>query len=279
MILKSTPQRLVLTGLLIVLALLSVSGILDEKGDQYTQQSFKRALITFAVARGLNGVISVAQETEVSLQPGGVGVTVLPGQILDPVNDLIERFSWVMLASSTSLGLQKLFSSIVSWPIFSYLLLLWVAIVVGLIWWPKTSSVTWKKSFIKLTAVFFIIRFLVPVIAISSEAVYSVFLEQRYETSLQALKTAKEEVSETQNVEEDLSALAEDRSFLDKAKHFYQSAKDGVNVRERMQVLGDIAAKTTEHAIELIVIFIFQTILFPLLFLWLLIRVSRKLLT
>ncbi len=276
--LKSTSQRLVLSCLLIVLALLSVSGILDEKGDQYTQQGFKRALITFAVARGLNGVISVAQETEVSLQPAGVGVTILPGQILDPVNDLIERFSWVMLASSTSLGLQKLFSSIVSWPIFSYLLLLWVAIVVALIWWPKYSSAGWKKSFIKLTAVFFIIRFLVPVIAISSETVYSMFLEQRYETSLQALKTAKEEVSETQNVAEDLSALAES-SFLDKAKRFYQSAKDGVNVRQRMQALGDIAAKTTEHAIELIVIFIFQTILFPLLFLWLLIRVSKKLLT
>lgn len=275
---KSIPQRLALTALLIILALLSVSGVLDEKGDQYTQQGFKRALITFAVARGLNGVISVAQETEVSMQPAGVGITVLPGQILDPVNDLIERFSWVMLASSTSLGLQKLFSSIVNWPVFSWLLLLWVAAIVALIWLPTKINRDRKKMLIKITAVFFLLRFLVPVIAISSEAVYSVFLEQRYETSLQALKRAKDEVSEAQSVGDLQTELPENTSLLDKAKRLYYSAAEGINIRERMRDFSDIAAKTTEHAIELIVIFIFQTMLFPLLFLWLLVHASKKLL-
>jgi hypothetical protein len=71
----------------------------------------------FAVARTLNGVISAAQGTEVALEPGGVGVVLSVGEILDPINDLIERFSAVMLIAASSLGLQALLLNILqgSW--------------------------------------------------------------------------------------------------------------------------------------------------------------------
>lgn len=36
----------------------------------------KRALVTFALTRTLNGVISVAQGTQLAFQPAGVGVVV-----------------------------------------------------------------------------------------------------------------------------------------------------------------------------------------------------------
>ena len=71
--------------------------------------------IVLAVARTLNGVISVAQGTEVALEPGGVGVNLTVGQILDPVNDLIERFSAVMLVASSSLGLQNILLVMTGW--------------------------------------------------------------------------------------------------------------------------------------------------------------------
>ncbi|HEC72775.1 MAG TPA: hypothetical protein ENI26_00190, partial [Methylophaga aminisulfidivorans] len=65
-------------------------------------------LSVFALARGLNGVISVAQGTELSVEPMGVGVTLTPGQILDPLNDMVEQFSTVLLIASASLGIQKI---------------------------------------------------------------------------------------------------------------------------------------------------------------------------
>ena len=72
---------------------------LDAPATEQVEAGLKRALISFAAARALNGVISVAQGTEVSVQPLGVGVTLAPGQLLDPINDLIEQFSNLMLLS------------------------------------------------------------------------------------------------------------------------------------------------------------------------------------
>jgi len=72
------------------------------------QAGLKRALATYAVARTINGVVSVVQETGVAVQPGGFGMTFAPGQLLDPINDLVEQVSSVMLAVSVSYGIQLL---------------------------------------------------------------------------------------------------------------------------------------------------------------------------
>ena len=71
-------------------------------GDDRLEQAFSRALIGYAIARGLNGAISVAQGTEVAVQPAGIGLNFAPGEILDPINDLVERFSWIMMLAASS---------------------------------------------------------------------------------------------------------------------------------------------------------------------------------
>ena len=99
----------------IMTAVLALSGLADQTSGDYADAALKRALVTFAVARGLNGVISVAQGTEVAVEPGGVGVNFTVGQILDPINDLVEQFSSVMLVAASSLGLQKILLSMTAW--------------------------------------------------------------------------------------------------------------------------------------------------------------------
>jgi hypothetical protein len=54
-------------------------------------------LSVYAVLRGLNAVISMAQGTELAIKPMGVGVTLTPGELLDPLNDMIEQVSSVLL--------------------------------------------------------------------------------------------------------------------------------------------------------------------------------------
>src|SRR5660397_82253 len=83
---------------------------INENANIRLDSSFKQALAVFATAKGLNAVISLVQGTEV----GPPGVTISIGEILDPINDLVERFSWIMLASLTSLGIQKIMMNIVT---------------------------------------------------------------------------------------------------------------------------------------------------------------------
>ena len=99
---RSVLWRGLASLLLVSLIGLSWTGLLDREANASTAATLKRALATYAVARGLNGVISVAQGTEIAIAPVGVGLTFTAGQILDPLNDLVERFSWLVRVSCGS---------------------------------------------------------------------------------------------------------------------------------------------------------------------------------
>ncbi|MBU2479222.1 MAG: hypothetical protein KKA36_09040, partial [Gammaproteobacteria bacterium] len=71
------------------------------------------------------------------------------------------------------------------------------------------------------------------------------------------------------------SSEAPSSSWLESAKRAYASAADTVNVERRIEAFKLAAADISEHAINLIVVFILQTILFPLLFLWLMLQALK----
>jgi hypothetical protein len=91
---------------------LSWLGPLETAANAQVDAGLKRALLSFASARALNAVISLAQGTELAFQPLGMGVTVSAGQVLDPVNDLVEQFANLMLAASVAFGVQKVLLAI-----------------------------------------------------------------------------------------------------------------------------------------------------------------------
>lgn len=266
----------ILSAFAIILAVISLSGVVDRKSEEYTGEAFKRALITFGIARGLNGVISVAQGTEVALQPAGVGVNFTPGQILDPINDLVEQFSWVMLASSASLGVQKVLLTI------SSTLAVTIAFVVALflflvsLWKTDLFNPTLKRYLSFSVIVLLFIRFSVPVAMLASEGIYNLFLKEQYIESSNSLEKAKQDIS---LISEDDTRhyLNEDEGIVEKAKRFFNSTSQSISINKQVDKYQKLASETTEHAIHIIVVFVLQTILIPLLFLWLTYRSCRSL--
>ena len=97
---------------ILIMALLIVSwwGAVDNLAAYVNGESIKDAAIIYGVARSINGVISLIQSAEISAIVGSVR----PGELLDPMNDLIERFSSVMAWSLSSLVLQKVLLSVFS---------------------------------------------------------------------------------------------------------------------------------------------------------------------
>jgi len=76
---------------------------IDLIAQQFLSDSISSNAIIFGVVRTLNGVISVIQSTDI-----GIGVaSVTIGEILDPVNDLVERFSALLLVTLTALGIAQ----------------------------------------------------------------------------------------------------------------------------------------------------------------------------
>ena len=261
----------------LLLMLLSYIGFVDRFGMDYTEAGFKRALVTFAVARSLNGVISVAQGTEIAVQPAGVGINFTPGQILDPVNDLIERFSWVMLASTTSLGLQKVLLQIFSSSHFNILLGIVMAIALGLLWYRREGLGGVRSFFLRALVVLLVLRFAVTLVALGSELLFSTFLQQQYEASTQGIEQARDEIGRI-NRNSGVESLPQDNSLLGRAREWYQGAVGSLDFKATLEAYQQAAAQVSEQLIELIVVFVLQTIVLPLLFLWGLGRVLRILL-
>jgi hypothetical protein len=256
-----------LTLLALLLLLAAQQGGVDRFGLHYTESSFNRALLTFAVARSLNGVISVAQGTEVAVQPAGVGINFAPGQILDPVNDMVERFSWVMLASTTSLGLQKLLLQIFASPHFTLLLAVVMAAALALLWYSRAGWEAVSRFFYRAMLLLLVLRFAVPVVALGNELLFTTFLQQQYENSTQSIEHAREEIGRI-NHGSAVSPPPADHSLLGRAREWYQSTLESIDIGATLEQYQQAAASVSEHLIQLIVIFVLQTVLLPLLFLW-----------
>ncbi|NOZ54908.1 MAG: hypothetical protein GXP08_17530 [Gammaproteobacteria bacterium] len=273
---KVLIKQIATSIILLVIIFLALHGTLDNTGESYTDDAFKRSLVTFGIARGLNGVISVAQGTEVALHPAGFGVNFTPGQVLDPINDLVEQFSWVMLAASASLGIQKIFLSISSTLLVSGLLLVLLCLYGVSVWRPGLFSGGGRKLILSAAVVALFMRFSVPLAAIGSELLYDYFLKQQYTESTLKLENTMVVISSINTEEQNDLKFSINEGVLDKAKRFFNSATASLSLESRLEKYKESATEATTHAINLIVVFIIQTILFPLLFLWMIYR-SMKL--
>jgi len=80
---------------------------LDERAATYFVEVSQKTVVSYALVRSANAVVSVIQESQLQLAPAGVGVNLAVGQILDPLNDLLERASSLLLVALLSTGVQR----------------------------------------------------------------------------------------------------------------------------------------------------------------------------
>ncbi len=269
----STSQVVTIVAVLlsVVLALIPAT---DEVGQSHVDTAFKRALVGYALARGLNGAISVAQGTEVAIQPAGVGVNFTPGQILDPVNDLVERFSWIMMLASSSLGIQKVLLSMSAWNGLLIVVALSGLLFLLSIVWNRLSGVRWVLQ--RLFLFVLLLRFMMPAISIANDWVYRTFLEGDYLAASASLEQAQLAIGEIND-----EVLAEHRTetptLLERARVIYDQAIANVDIDRRLQEYRQAAETISENTIRLVVVFLMQTLVFPLLFMFIVWGIIRRL--
>ena len=262
-------RKITWTLLAVAAAALALSGFADGLSDDYADEAFKRALVTFAIARTLNGVISVAQGTEVAVEPGGVGVNFTVGQILDPINDLIEQFSSVMLVAASSLGLQNVLLNMTGWWGVTTALVLATLFFVVSTWWPGGTKASTSTLAIRLFLVAAFLRFALPTLIIGTHLVFSAFLESEHDAATAVLEATSSEIEEFTSEEPNVAPDTGETSLMDRLGEMWDSSVQQLNVSGRIERLKESASSASEQIIRLIVIFVMQTIILPLAFLWL----------
>jgi hypothetical protein len=294
---KEVSKKTILSILIVVLMIVSYSGLankiftsapilncIDNQAEEYFENAAKNAFIAFAAARAFNAAISVIQDIEIT----PVLVSIPIGQILDPANDLIERFSLVMLISTVSLGMQLILMKIGYWLGFKILLTISLGVLLISLWASEEREIKYLKIGLKLIIISIIIRFCIPIAGMATGRIDDLFLEQKTKESIEALKTATTEIEnleivgedqiEKMNVEEEVQG-EEEPSMWDKFRGAYNGAKEQMNISKKMAQIKDTVVNTVDYILDLIVVFLLQTIIIPIMVIWVLFRLTQNLLS
>lgn len=254
-------RRRLASVILLVAVALAWLGVLDRAAVSELDGAFKRSFATFAIARSLNGVISLVQDADVSVSPAGVGLTVSPGELLDPLNDLLEQFSTLAFTALTALGIQKfalqLSDSLLLNLLLSAAATLWLAVQ----FWPRATSL---QPIAARALVFTLaLRFLVPGFALATALVDRSLLTPEFEAAKAQLQLTTEAAKQAAEPE----AVAEPSGIGDQIARWWESAKAGIDVRERVERIRGIVEHAAEPLVTLAVVFLLQAIVLPLAFL------------
>lgn len=231
----------------------------DDAARRFVQDGLQRSLASFAAARAIGAALAVAQGTEVTAQPLGVGVVLAPGQALKPASDLVEQFATLMLAASAAFGVQLLLANIGAHWLVSALLTAALVAWVALRWRSDAPRRRAARRLAPVLAALLLARFAVPALAAGNEALFRLVMAPDYAVAQATLADAGQRPPA-------------DEGWLDRLKRAPQ---------EVQQRLGDLAARVgraVEQMVRLIAFFLLQTLLLPLFFLWLLRRLCRMLL-
>ncbi len=271
-------KKILITTLILLLTAFSFADTNDTQSAERIDQAFNRAIAVFALTKGLNGVISVIQGTVVNATPAGVGASFSVGEILDPMNDMIERFSWIMLASTLSLGIQKIMLALGCSLAVQLPLLMMALLSIVLVWIPRIAPPILLNIAFRGLLIVGIIRFAMPLVSFTDEVVYTSILAPRYEESSEALRTTHKSLKEDAEAINTPKADKEqaEPTWMDKLKGTWAATTRVFNFESHFEALKNKLEDASQHILHLMAIFVWQSIIMPLLLLWALLRLIGR---
>ncbi len=254
---------------------------LDERASAYFIDTSQKAVVSYALVRSANAVVSVIQESELQLSPTGVGVNIAVGQILDPLNDMLERVSSVLVVALVSIGVQRaaleISSNIILQAAAALFLLAFVALTFG---GTGSEALRWL---LRAAIILFLLRFALPVSALVYDHAYQrIFAPQieQAETILKVIPSPRQFA-----LQYNPSTSASNNGFF--ASIIPDIIRNQANdAEEKIRWLHQSFGLVMKHASSLIdalvqlastyvTIFILQIIILPLLAWWLILGASK----
>lgn len=250
---------LTILSIILLISITIGSIFLQPTSKNFMTDTLKKASLTFAGARAINALVSVAQKIEtggsVKLLGTGGSASLAPFEWLDPLNDLVERFSLVMLTCCVAMGILLFLNQVMPWLGLAVLLPLAIMLLLlslGLRWHRPGGALRLFRAGYKLLAVTAVAAVMVPVMAGVNFLAYSLFLEPTYESAALSMDSTRDT----------LSAIKPEGGIMETVDRFQQQVS-----RIKIKI-----EEVINHILDLIIVFLIQTIFLPLLTFWLVIK-------
>ncbi|GAB2802197.1 hypothetical protein GCM10027040_32660 [Halomonas shantousis] len=272
----SARKRVALGVMLGMVLVACSSGFLEQRvvgpavapAEQVAEGTLKRSLLlasaSYASARLIDRGVALVSEAEISLPFVG-GVSVKPGQVFKPLQDMAERYSDVMVMAMASIGIQSVLmelGQVIGATLLGSLAVavLLVALIVPSAWSLRLFMVA-RAALVLLIMV----RVAVPLAILGVSAISDAVLEERRQSAQQELNLATAELQAADVATEgddEAGLIAWLRDMQD------QTADMALSVRQ-------FSDGMVERFIQLLVVYVLETLLLPLLMLFVLWRVTR----
>lgn len=267
--------KLLFSLFVLILILLAFASLPDTYAQKILDDAFHRTFVAFGLAKGLNALISMLQGTQLSLMPAGVGVSLSVGEVLDPFNDLVERFSWVMLLATVSLGIQKIFLAFGAKLFLKVALALSGAVAILLFWKRQYRKSRLFEIAIKTFLLLLILRFFAVLFLFLSQFFYMTMLEEEYAHATQNIEMTKSHIEKFQK-ESQADIPMKENGISQYLSSKYDQIKESLDIDKKFDKLQKNIDAGYSSIIDLITLFIVQSVILPLLFLWIFITAIKR---
>lgn len=252
--------------------------VLDSRAETYFNATIKKAGLAYATTRVINASVSVIKASELQLEPGGVGVSLAVGQVVDPIDDMTERLSDVLVTAIASLGVQRLFYEIAISlaPVLLAVLMLFKAIQVWFERSPETAAKHWLTG---IAVLIIAARLFLPIASLANHFIYEHFFLDDIRTARKMLSTATHELDKLKEIEvPEIDGIA---GTIKNSAEFLETKSTQLKhaLLALLRDMGDIISNLLKLTWLYAGILIIQVIGLPLVMFWMLIKLCNNLFT
>ena len=204
-------RTMILAAVVLALTTLSLHGGLDNVAQEDVAETTKESMGLYVISRSINAGISTLQSSQIKV-PFLASIQI--GELLDPVNDAVERLSSAIVWAIGSLFLQRIVlevaeSSVFKWSFFAIGFIAISALLLAS--WErvrnpfcevfavsKANLDRYRDLLVRIFIVATIFRFIVPTFVVISSLVGQTFLETEINEHRKKLSAWEKNVSEIQ---------------------------------------------------------------------------------
>jgi len=277
----TTTQKIVrasLGGVVAILLFVSPGlriPVLDNMTDVYFSEAISKAGVAYATCRVVNASVSIAKESSLNLEPAGIGVTLAVGQALDPIDDMIERVSDVLVTAITSLGVQKLAFEIgvaLAPRVLAMLLLLFSI----LIWFDNDTPARVQKTLIRFILLILLARFALPIAAIANNYIQDNFFAEKISNANKELAIGAAELDKLMQftlpeIDGIMGTIKNNASFIQRKSIEFKNA-----IVATVSNAGSIVDNLLKLAFLYVGVFLIQVIALPIMVFYLLVKFANS---